>query len=87
MPVMRIFKKILKCPVWVVTLILFSIAYCASEWYAHVMFLRWAESDGTDAEAYAVVNHSGASSFEFFLVAAVIVLAFWILKKYNSYNT
>lgn len=78
---MNIIRKILKCPVWAFAVISLAVAYCASEWYAHVMFQRWAESDGTDAEAYAAFNHSGAYTDYFYLVALILVLAFWILKK------
>ena len=77
---MNIIRKILKCPVWAFAVISLTVAYCAGEWYAHVMFQRWAESDGADSEAYAVVNHH--SNITCILVATIIVFVFWGVRRY-----
>lgn len=72
-------KKILNLPIWVVAIISAILSYIYEDWYVSMMFERWAQSDGTDTEAYAVFNHHTGTEFILFTIIAVIV--FWILRK------
>lgn len=77
---MKLFKKILNVPIWVVAVLVYVISYKIDDWYVNKMFKRWAESDGTDSEAYAVVNHH--SDITFLLVATIVVFVLWGVRKY-----
>lgn len=75
----KILRKILDLPLWLIAIIVCFITYWCDRWYVDTMFARWAESDGTDSEAYAVFNHH--SSDDFIFISAIIVLAFWLIRK------
>lgn len=75
---MKYLKKILSLPLWVIAIVAGFFSYIYDNWYVSKMYERWAESDGTDSEAYAVFNHH--DGFDFIWNTIIAVIIFWILK-------
>lgn len=77
---MKLLKKILNVPIWIVAILVYFMSYKIDDLYVNEMFKRWAESDEADSEAYAVVNHH--SNITCILVATIIVFVFWGVRRY-----